>query len=162
MNKLHERSVVEVVVLSIVTFGIYQLYWMYITNKELGESKQDVVPVKWFIIPVVILVGMIIIAATLLIIGAVLGKESDVGTAIAATGAVFMFLTYTLFLPAFFAIYGYWIYWLYKFSQAIDKLTKEKVQFLVTFLLGLLVGGIIWTAITQHLLNENLPKKANS
>lgn len=124
MSKLKERSVVEVVILSLVTLGIYQLYWMYETNNELRESKRDVAPIKWFLIPIAVLIGLVIMAAISLLIGGIIG-ESTVGQIFIGFGAVLFFLMYVLFLPAYFAMYGYWVYWLYKFSKALEVESKK-------------------------------------
>jgi len=58
-----KRSVAVVVILSIVTFGIYMLYWLYATTKELEELKAKDAPKPWwilmFFIPLVNIVFLI-------------------------------------------------------------------------------------------------------
>ncbi|MDQ3158587.1 MAG: DUF4234 domain-containing protein [bacterium] len=160
---MKERSVVEVVVLSLVTFGIYQLYWMYITNNELRDQKQEVAPVKWFVIPILVMIGILMLGAIFIGLGAAIG--SDAGQILNGIGFGLFIIDYILFFPVFFGIYGYWIYWLYKYCTALEKESHKKIEFVLTFLVGILVGGLIWVGITQHMINEHAvksPKKVKA
>jgi hypothetical protein len=44
-----ERSVVAVVLLTLITFGIYYIYWFVVTKHEMVEQGADI-PTAWLII----------------------------------------------------------------------------------------------------------------
>ncbi|MFC1769188.1 DUF4234 domain-containing protein [Nanoarchaeota archaeon] len=44
-----ERNVAFVVILSLITFGIYMIYWLVSTSLELKDLKQDV-PTPWILV----------------------------------------------------------------------------------------------------------------
>lgn len=54
---MKKRGPIFVIIASIITFGLYGLYWFYNTTKELGEiNKSDTNPLLWTVglfIPIV-------------------------------------------------------------------------------------------------------------
>lgn len=94
-----ERSVGSVVVLTIVTLGIYGIYWAVVTKNEMNAAGAQI-PSAWLIlVPIVN------------------------------------------------------IWWLWKFCEGVDHVTKGKMSAGVAFILLWLVG-LIGTAIVQHSLNK--------
>lgn len=94
-----KRSVGSVVVLTIITLGIYGIYWAVVTKNEMNAAGAEI-PSAWLIlIPIVN------------------------------------------------------IWWLWKFCEGVDHVTKGKMSAGVAFILLWLVG-LIGTAIVQHSLNK--------
>jgi hypothetical protein len=94
-----KRSVVEVLVLSVLTVGIYYVYWLVKTKDEMVVRGADV-PTGWLlIIPIVS------------------------------------------------------IYWKWKWSQGVERVTRGRLSAPVTFLLVYLFD-VIGMAIVQHTFNE--------
>lgn len=94
-----KRSVGSVVVLTIITLGIYGIYWTVVTKGEMNSAGAEI-PSAWLIlIPIVN------------------------------------------------------IWWLWKFCEGVDHVTKGKMSAGVAFILLWLVG-LIGTAIVQHSLNR--------
>ncbi|MCB9834539.1 DUF4234 domain-containing protein [Candidatus Nomurabacteria bacterium] len=96
---MQKRNPVAVVILSFITFGIYQLYWFVVTKDELNQRGGDV-PTAWLII-----------------------------------------------IPFVY------IWWLWKYSQAVDTVTKSQPSAGVSFLLLWLVTSI-GTGILQSYYND--------
>lgn len=102
-----KREVILVILFSIITCGIYSIYWMYVTANELNEcDKQE--PLRNYIVAILL--------------------------SIVTCG-----------------IYG--IYWMYKFYKKVDIVT-QKDNFLLNFLLSLLVTPLISMAIVQDSINK--------
>jgi hypothetical protein len=56
---MKKRNPFLVLLLSIVTLGIYALYWLYITRKEIlqyAENKNAIWPVSYFLAPILAIV----------------------------------------------------------------------------------------------------------
>ena len=47
------RTVTEMIVLMVITLGIYTLYWLYITKEELNNNRAHVPTFLFFFIPLV-------------------------------------------------------------------------------------------------------------
>ncbi len=55
---MKKRSPLSVVLLSIVTFGIYDLYWLVVTKKVLNEKTKQHTPTIWLlVVPYIILIA---------------------------------------------------------------------------------------------------------
>ncbi len=93
------RSVVAVILLTFITFGLYHLYWFVTTKDEMVEQGADI-PTGWLLI--------IPIAS---------------------------------------------IYWMWKWSEGVDHVTRGKMSAGVSFLLIFLLP-LIGTAILQDTFNK--------
>lgn len=102
-KQVQKRSPIAVLLLPIITFGIYNWYWQVKTKGELNRSGCSNIPTAWiWLIPFV-------------------------GT----------------------------IYWLWKYSVAVDEYTNRRCSAGVAFLLMFLLGSI-GSAIVQNYFNEEL------
>lgn len=99
---MRNRSVVMVIILSFITFGIYPLYWMVSTKEEMNQLGADI-PTGWLII--------------------------------------IPFVN---------------IWWMWKYSQGVDHVSRGKLSGAVTFLLLWLLG-VIGMAIVQATFNDIRP-----
>ncbi len=97
---MKERSVAAVVLLPLVTFGIYSLVWFVKTKGELNERGADI-PTAWL---------LIIPLAN--------------------------------------------IYWVWKYYEGAQKVTQEKVNGVLMFILGLFVTSLIPMALCQMEYNK--------
>jgi len=98
---MKQRSPIAVLLLSIVTLGIYSWYWLVKTKGEMNKLGESV-PTAWiWLIPFV-------------------------GT----------------------------LWWLWRYSEAVEHVTHEKASFVMSFLL-LLFLGTIGQAIIQDYFNKN-------
>lgn len=96
---MRNRNPIAVLLLPLVTFGIYALYWEVSTKNEMNKLGADI-PTAWLlIVPFV----------------------------------------------------NWW--WLWKYSQGVEKVTAGKLNGLLTFLLFIVIGSI-GAAIVQSSFNE--------
>ncbi len=100
---MQQRSVVAVIIFTIITFGIYSIFWYANTRGELNANGASV-PTTWLII--IPLVN---------------------------------------------------IYYLWKYSEGVEQVTKGKFSGVLAFVL-LWLTGVIGMAVVQHTYNQ-LPKK---
>lgn len=134
---MKHRSLAAVIFFSIITLGIYDIFWLVSTKKVLNERTQVHVPTIWVLfLPVVILFvafGMMM---------AVMGSGS-------ATGSVIALI---IELVAFVAIIPITFYWFFKYSKAVSQFTGGRLNTAVTFLLLWLIR-FIGIAIIQDEFN---------
>ena len=53
MATFEKRGLVEVVLLSLFTFGIYQIYWNVVTKRELNKAGGDIPNAFLMILPII-------------------------------------------------------------------------------------------------------------
>ena len=102
---MQRRSVLGVIVLSIVTFGIYSLYW-YVSTKNEMVARGANIPTAWLLI--------IPIAN---------------------------------------------IYWMWKWSEGVEHVTRGKTTAAVSFILMFLLG-LIGMAIVQATFNSTVDEQS--
>lgn len=146
---MKQRSVGMVIFLSFITLGIYPLFWMHDTRKEMLARGAKDIPSVWLLaVPAVISVLLIMTFLIILVAGSV--ADSSLG--IAAFVPIIGYMVATVIWT------GVLIYWLYKYSQAVDYVTKGQVSFTLSFALGLalLFFGLffVWPGIIQDGFNK--------
>lgn len=146
-----KRNLIAVLALTIVTFGIYYLFWLYFTRKEIVASSGNpkAIPSYWVLFAP-FLIGLLLLIIPLIILGAA-GENSD---------------TFANGMSAFFGIVGVLLilsgcgvifWWNYLYCKALSAVTKgmdlttSYVLFIVTNLFGV---GIIWQLLAQNDMNH--------
>lgn len=176
---MKQRSIGKMFFLFIVTFGFYRLYWLAKTRVELQEKTKLKIPSIWILlvpyILVVFAVGMIM-ASSFNSSSTIVDSESnsglcyggvnapaycdgddEEGSELDAIGVIGMILMYVSLL-VIFPLMGWW-YW--KYAQAVEKVTHEKLSFPVTMLIMLAVPDIFDMLIVQDSFNK-LKRKASA
>jgi uncharacterized membrane protein YjgN (DUF898 family) len=155
---MKKRNPLAVFFLSIITLGIYDLYWLVQTKKVLNEKTSHHTPSIWLlIVPVpVIIVGYILLFAkagvktTTTVYGqttfnnGTTDQISHPGAALLAFGLIFV---------GFFASFIIGIIWYYKFSKAINEYTQGKMSTAMSFLILWLIH-LIGVALIQDTFND--------
>jgi hypothetical protein len=144
---MKKRNPFVVLLLSVVTFGIYGIYWLYATRKELLPRLQDqkaIWPVWYLFAPFLLLiVGLVIMFAV-----------NGMGDTAKSSANVAFFLLGTVAIISLIVIP---IMWMYKFSFAVASVAKG-MEGMTLFLLGLLFSflgvGIVWPILVQIDLNK--------
>lgn len=150
---MKNRSPLAVVALSIVTLGIYDLYWLVKTKAVLNKSTNYHTPTVWLLFSpfILLLVGYIGMFAA----GGVQTTSNSYGqnqvSSISHPAAFFIFVALmvigwisTLFISAF---------WFFRFSKAVNQYTNGKMSTAVTFLV-LWVIHLIGVALVQDAFND--------
>lgn len=159
---MKHRNPLAVVALSIVTIGIYDLYWLYDTKKELNAKTQQHVPsILWLILsPLVIIIGYIILfssttatvtPATTNYNGAtvVTSGSSTASGALNTRGVIGIGVTFIGGLIVFTVS----LVWFYKYSKAVNQYTSGKMSTAVSFLL-LWIVHLIGIGLIQDVYND--------
>ncbi len=129
--ELKHRNIIVVVLLSVITLGIYDLYWLVSTKKVLNERTKVHVPSIWLLFaPVLVLFvgagGMYALAVTGTHLG---GNSANIIVLIVEFVAVIALIPITL-------------YWYYKYSKAVSEYTSGRVSTAMSFLLLWLIRFI--------------------
>lgn len=134
---MKKRSVGKVLLLTIVTLGIYRLYWFIKTRSEMMAIADVDIPTPWiFAIPFFgYFFGIVLLI-----------------TSSNSTGAnVFAML---LFYAMIFASFLVAALWLWKYSKAVEVITNEKLSFALSLLILLVVPDGIDILIMQDYFNK--------
>lgn len=139
-------SVWLVILLTLVTFGIYAIFWAgrnrdYIVK---NDNKAGYIP-KWlWLIAIPLGVGVVLITSIMLIVLATIGiMDADV-----AMISIYVAMVGSLVIPL--AI-GLW--WLWYFGAAIQKITQGRIGRIWTLFLYVLAGPFV-VAFHQYYINR--------
>ena len=110
--------------LTVVTLGIYRLYWFAKTRAEMMNLNKDIkIPhIIWLVAPVLIVVAAV---AMFISSGAATASEKVGGDAMTGLqiGSIIAFYVSILAVPVLMAI------WLWKYSKGVEVVTGEKMSF---------------------------------
>jgi hypothetical protein len=143
---MKHRSVGKVLLLSIVTLGIYRLYWFAKTRQEMMSLNRDIkIPhIVWYIAPLVFVVAAVIF---FIASGALAKDEAQAMTGVQIAALV-------VFYGAIFLVAPLTAIWLWKYSQGVETVTDEKMNFAVAMLILLAVPDGIDILIVQDAFNK--------
>jgi len=146
---MKQRSIGKMFLLTIVTLGIYRLYWFATTRREMMSVNKDVKipPVIWLIAPILLVVSAVVLFFAS---GAATASEKPAGDALTGLqiGSVIGFYVAVLVVPFLMAI------WLWKYSKGVELVTKEKMSFAISLLVLLAVPDGIDILIVQDAFNK--------
>jgi hypothetical protein len=146
---MHKRRLWQVVVFSFITIGIYPLYWLYATRKEMVNRGAKIPHLVLLLIP---LSGLLGVAVAEWFVLSTLGQVPAHGANRAAVTAVL------LGVLAAAVLYPLTAYWFYKYCRGVEKVTKKHMTFGVAYglwaVLSLFFVGFIWPALVQESFNQ--------
>lgn len=130
---MQHRKIWKVFVFTILTLGIYRLYWFIKTRSEMMSLDPSIkIMSPWFfVLPVLLFalaIGLLAVSASILSI--------------------------ILFYILIFSIGPLIAVWLWGYSQAVEKITKEKTSFAMAMVILLLVPDGIDILIIQDGFNK--------
>src|ERR1035438_10445047 len=137
---MKNRNPILVLVFSIITFGIYYLYWLSSTKKVLNKNTQKKVPTIWlmiipFLFSIAAVVAVFIISfhntsVTSSTLNPTTGYYSSTSTTTSTGTTVVILLIQAIsrltILPLTF-------YWTFKFSKSLDEYTNSELSTVLTF-----------------------------
>ena len=146
---MKQRNPILVALFSIISCGVYALYWFSKTKRVLVDTTNQSIPPVWLLmIPAILSYGLF---AILIVFGI---RHHDFMNMTAATPPprTFLYLFGLEYLASliFAAVY---IYWFIKYGKAVNSYTNGQLNTAVTFLLLYLLG-VIGMAIIQDKFNE--------
>ena len=140
---MKNRSLIKMLVLSIITLGIYQIYWLYKTREELVSLRQEV-PSFWLLVAPYITVILVFGAQLVINSSPSTSMDAQLGTNI---------ISLILGLVAIIAIIPVTIYWHYKYCKAASFATGGKPTFDMSFVLFIIFWlfglSVVWPFIMQ-------------
>ncbi|HSX27845.1 MAG TPA: DUF4234 domain-containing protein [Candidatus Saccharimonadales bacterium] len=143
---MRQRHLGKMFLLTMVTLGLYQLYWLVKTRAEIMEHKGvPEIPSMWVpLTPAIVLGGLVLFSWLFRVIH---GGDNTT-------------LNATLFVLAFFAIIALGVLilrWIWSYGQAIEYLTGGETNhsyvFWMWMLLVIISTNMGWSLIMQHELN---------
>jgi hypothetical protein len=144
---MKQRNVMAVIIFSIITLGIYDLFWLVKVKNELNAKTDIKTPSIWLLFApyLALLVPTVAVIALVSI---------DNGSRAPST-ATFNVITIVGYLLAILVILPVTFYWFLKFSKAVNHYTNGELNTAVTFLL-LWMLRFIGLAIIQDKFNDML------
>lgn len=144
-----KRDLLQMAILTVVTLGFYQLYWLYKTRQELvAAGQKEVLPFKILFVP---LLAFVVIAIVQVLTHFVFSVSDSALSLVIISSVVLGFI-------AFFALLPVWVYWHYKYCQAIEQVTGGNMTFGLSFGMLLLLTffsvGFAWPFIIQDAFNK--------
>jgi hypothetical protein len=153
---MKKRNLAVIVILGIVTLGFYDLYWTYVTRKEMVARGARIPSFWWLASPVILLT---------IITGILFGLNFTVrnGSADTVNSAIVIFNIVSVLAGAgaVLVIIPYAIYWYYQYSKAVEWLTQGRLaagnSLAILILTYIFNVGFVWPAIVQNYFNELQP-----
>jgi hypothetical protein len=140
---MKQRKLAFVIILGLISFGLYDLYWLSVTRKEMLAKGQTIIALwKVFVYPLLLVVAAIAL--------------SIAGSAKQSTGFTAGFAILLVAAMVAWIVLG--IRFLKQYCQAADTLTNHDLAYLYSFWMGILLYlfrvGFIWEAIVQYHFNR--------
>ncbi len=162
---MKKRSLVAVLIFSVITVGIYDLVWLYKIKKELNQKTSIHIP-SIFLLFVPIVLILIAFVAMFALAGSSTTTSStssissygsnSFNTTSSSSGSVLgPVVGMLIYAIAILAWLGIGFYWFLRFSKGIDRYTEGKISTPLSFLL-LWVLNIIGIMLLQDYFNDML------
>ena len=144
---MKNRSVIKVIIFSLITFGIYTLFWLRDTRKELVDHGQTVPPVKVLLVPVLVL---IVVALLQFVAHASLQNN--------AASKGLNILSVLIGIVTIVAIFPLTAWWYYKYCTAVAVVTRGQTSVALSLGLFILLAftgfSFAWPGIIQDGFNR--------
>lgn len=144
---MKRRNLIFVTLMSLVTLGIYDIYWAFSTRDELVKKGHNVPSPLIVLLPLLGLIGVALVQIIIHLAGANGGFETFINV-ISITVGVLVIL----------AIIPMLIVWLWRYSKAVEKLTKgdftAEISMVIAILSGIVGLSLIWPIVVQYHYNN--------
>jgi Domain of unknown function (DUF4234) len=146
---MKKRNIFAVFALSIITLGMYMIYWLYRTRLDLTDRLQDrkaIPPVFILFMPLVAIIALAVVTAILSLIA----PDAE-GVIVAFT------IVYILGILAAIVV-GLW--WFYRYFQALHKVTQgtDPIMLYVLWIALSWMGLPVWVIVVQNDLNKYIER----
>ena len=139
---MKQRNVVAVIIFSIITLGIYDLFWLASTKKVLNERTRVHIPSLWLLFS-----SLLIFIAAFIV--EIIGQASSGGSASTGLNVVVILAS----IVGFLALVIVPVWWFLKYSKAVGEYTNGEISTAVSFLLLWLLR-FIGMAVIQDKFND--------
>jgi hypothetical protein len=139
---MKQRNVVAVIIFSIITLGIYDLFWLASTKKVLNERTRVHIPSLWLLFS-----SLLIFIAAFIV--EIIGQAASGGSASTVLNIVVILAS----IVGFLAVVIVPVWWFLKYSKAVGEYTNGEISTAVSFLLLWLLR-FIGMAVIQDKFND--------
>jgi hypothetical protein len=145
---MKQRSIGKMFLLTIVTLGIYRLYWFVKTRSEMMQLNKDIkIPsVLWLVAPLL----LVILAIGFFIFSGDFSSSDETAKSLTTNQIFSMAFFYLTLLVAPFLV----AIWLWKYSKGVEVVSGEKMSFAIALLILLAVPDGIDILIVQDTFNK--------
>lgn len=149
------RNPLTVLILSIVTLGIYDLYWLVKTKKVLNDTTRIHTPTIWLLFSPIGLLFMIVVLYVIFAHPKMTPTTITYGHMVTSSTTNSGFPLFLLFLEfiTIIILIPVTFYWFFQFSKAINEFTNGEMNTGVSFLLLWLLH-FIGVIIVQDKFND--------
>ena len=148
---MKKRSVAKIILLSLVTLGIYQLFWLKWTSDEMRAMHIKVPALKWLVLPMVAYI-VLVMAGAIGLFTLTDGQPGDSPTGL--LGLVFVFAIIFLAILQWIAQ----TVWYWYFSKSVEQVTRGQMTASTSLLLIIILTffGVqfAWPGIVQDAFNK--------
>jgi len=142
---MQKREIWKVILFGLITFSIYDIYWLIMTRREMVQ-KGETIPSVWLLFaPLLGLLSVVIFYLTLALGGRGTLESFD------TVATILMFISV-------FSLFPVWIYWTYKYSKAVEHVTNGQTSFNTSFWLAMLLYifglNFLWPGLIQDGFNK--------
>lgn len=139
---MKKRNIFAVIIFSIITFGIYDLFWLASTKRVLNEKNKEHVPTLWLLFAPILMLVLVAILQYVV-------HLSSNGT----SNSVVNIISILLGIAGVLGVIIVPFYWFFKYSKAVNEYTNGAMSTAVTFLLLYLLR-FIGLALVQDKYND--------
>lgn len=155
---MKNRSAIAVVLLSFITLGIYTLFWLRDTRKELIDAGQKLPPVKLLLLPFLLLPTVALLQFISRFVINTSSSSSDLMTATNSATALLNIASLLVGMLAILVILPLTFYWFYKYCKAAEGASQGQISFAISFILFVALSifslSFIWPGIMQSEFNK--------
>lgn len=153
---MRQRSIPAILILGLVTLGIYPFYWLISTRKELIRRGAHIPPVVVLISPYLFMAAVAILQLVVTILSAASTPDDGTPTSLGPPG--FETITIVLAVLAFFAVIPISLFWVYRYCQGAQQVTGGRLAISFSYPLSIVLTvfsvGFVWPAIMQNYYNQ--------
>lgn len=147
---MQTRSIPKMLLLTIVTLGFYQLYWLYKTRQEMVARGIRIPPFLVLFLPILSLLVVAIVSFVTRFVLSTVSESSSfpfIDLLIVIGGVV----AFSLLIPIA-------LYWFYKYCKAVESVTDGLFQFDMNYFMLILLSlfglAFIWPFVVQSYFNR--------
>ena len=154
---MKHRSVGSVILLSLFTLGIYTLFWLAETRREMTNLGHRIPPVKYLLAPIFFMIVVIPLQFIVHFVFSTVDGSGSIGSDNLLEKIVNIF---SLLVPivAIIGLIPVSLWWFYRYCQAVEVTTNQQTSFGVSYglLLVCAITGLsfVWPGLIQDGFNK--------
>lgn len=149
---MKKRNPYFVAIVSLITLGIYQLYWLIVTKNEMVRKGAKIPTIFLVFAP---LLGLLLVAVLQIVVRFAIAGNDD-----SALKAIANILSVLVGIVSLFALIPFGVYWFYKYCKGVEHTTKKQTSFDLSFWMGIAAWALsvpfIWAGVMQNRFNKQV------